>query len=173
MSAEARVQSGSLRWAQPRRYLSQPRQQGRVSAEARVQAGSLRWAQPRRWPLYPWAGSRMTEIPGDAAGSRQIQIWVRKRPKQRATHCDAPTIRSHKSQPRTGHTIRSNYTFCVNWNSLGGGVGARPPQIAQLLDVGIRRGHLRVARAMPTLPARAARARTEVRGPPAARSTYL
>ena len=64
MSAEARVQSGSLRWAQPRRYLSQPRQQGRVSAEARVQSGSLRWAQPRRWPLYPWAGSRMTEIPG-------------------------------------------------------------------------------------------------------------
>ena len=31
---------------------------GRVSAEARVQSGSLCWARPRRWPV-PWqAGPR-------------------------------------------------------------------------------------------------------------------
>ena len=63
----------------------------------------------------------------------------------------------------------------MNWNSLGGGVGARPPHIAQLLDVGIRRGHLRVARAMPTLPARAAaRGPCEDRGArPARRPFYV
>lgn len=26
---------------------------GRVSAEARVQSGSLCWARPRRWPSHP------------------------------------------------------------------------------------------------------------------------
>ena len=95
MSAEARVQSGSLRWAQPRRYLSQPRQQGRVSAEARVQAGSLRWAQPRRWPLYPWAGSRMTEIPGP-------------------TRLQADPNMGPKAPKATRHALRrSNYSFTL------------------------------------------------------------
>ena len=38
---------------------------GRVSAEARVQSGSLCWARPRRWPeARTWAGSRVSERGG-------------------------------------------------------------------------------------------------------------
>ena len=45
---------------------------GRVSAEARVQSGSLCWARPRRWPeARTWAGSRVSER-GGYQGTQRI-----------------------------------------------------------------------------------------------------
>ena len=92
--------------------------------------------------------------------------------------------RSNYSFTQISTADRTHYSFelyvLCELEQPGGRCRSRCPAaansvIAQLLDVGIRRGHLRVARAMPTLPARAAaRGPCEDRGArPARRPFYV